>query len=88
MTVAAPVRELKSTARFTEKVQAESEVLVTRNGVEVMTCVSPERRKAEVEELAKAKLLSRILLAEHEMENGDFADFDEFNAALKAEYGL
>ena len=88
MPVTAPVRDLKNTAQFTEKVLTEKEVLVTKNGIEVMTCISPARRKAELEELAKAKLLSRILLAEDEIEHKNYVDFDEFNNTLKEAYGL
>ena len=37
---------------------------------------------------AKAKLLSRILLAEREIETGDYDDYDAFVAEVRAEYGL
>lgn len=40
------------------------------------------------DEIAKAKLLSRILLAEREIETGDYDDYDTFVAEVRAEYGL
>ena len=88
MPVAVPVREMKSTAKFAERVRQEKEVLVTRNGVDVMTCVSPEQRRAELDEIAKAKLLSRILMAEGEYERGEYQDYDEFAKGLRERYGL
>lgn len=88
MPVALPVREMKNTAQFAERVRREREVLVTRNGVEVMTCVSADQRKAELEEISKAKLLSRILMAEGEYARGEYENYDDFAAKMRLQYGL
>ena len=77
MPIALPVREMKNTAPFTDRVRREREVLAIRNGVEVMTCVSADQRKAELEEISKAKLLSRILMAEGAYTRGEYKSYDD-----------
>ncbi len=88
MAVVVPVRDMKDTAAFTSLVERERSVTVTRNGYEAFHCLSSEEWAAQRDEVAKAKLFSRILLAEQEIERGEYTDFDEFAATLKAAYGL
>lgn len=88
MPVALPVREMKNTAQFTNRVRREREVLAIRNGVEVTTCVSADQRKAELEEISKAKLLSRILMTEGEYARGEYESYDDFAAKMRLQYGL
>ena len=40
------------------------------------------------DEVAKARLFSRILLAEQEIENGEVDEYDVFASKLREEYGL
>lgn len=40
------------------------------------------------EKNAKEQLLSRMMLAEEEIVNGDPTDFDEFSASVRSEFGL
>ena len=40
------------------------------------------------EEIAKAKLLSRMMLAEDEISQGDYSDYDSFATAIRDKYGL
>ncbi len=53
-----------------------------------MHCLSDEQYRIVQDEVARAKLLSRMLLAERELESGGYQDYDEFAAALRGEYGL
>ena len=88
MTTCVPVRDMKSTADFVSLVEREGSVTVTKNGYSAIHCLSDPEYKLLQEEQAKARLLSRMLLAEREIAAGDAVDYDEFAAALKAEYGL
>ena len=88
MPTCVPVRDMKSTASFVELVERENEVAVTRNGREAIYCMSADRYRAVQEDAAKARLLSRMLVAKREEQSGAGADYDEFAAKLRAEYGL
>lgn len=88
MPVCVPVRDMKSTASFVELVECEDEVTVTRNGRETIYCMSADRYRAVQEDAAKARLLSRMLVAKREEEAGAGTDYDEFAASMRAEYGL
>ena len=88
MAICVPVRDMKSTSSFVELVERESEVTVTKNGREAMHCLSEARYRAMQEEAARARLLSRMLVAKREEESGSFDDYDSFAARLKVKYGL
>lgn len=88
MTTCVPVRDMKNTAEFAELVERERNVTVTRNGYELMHCLSGEEYRLIQEEAAKAKLLSRMMLAEREYEIGAFSGYDEFAHDLRDRYGL
>ena len=88
MTTCVPVRDMKSTADFVNLVEREGSVTVTKNGYSAIHCLRDSEYKLLQEEQAKARLLSRMILAEREIAAGDAVDYDEFAAALKAEYGL
>lgn len=88
MAIAVPVRDMKDTATFTALVNRERDVTVTRNGYEAFHCLSAEEWAARRDEVAKARLYSRILLAEQEIENGEVDEYDVFASKLREEYGL
>ncbi len=88
MTVTAPVRDVKDTAAFVDLVEREGEVIVTRNGYDVMHCISSAQQRINEEAIAKGRLLSRIMLAENEIASGDVEDFDDFAAQMRERYGL
>ncbi len=88
MPVCVPVRDLKNTADFVELVEREADVTVTKNGYSVIHCLSEEEYRLVQEERAKARLLSRMMLAEDELASGQVVDFDDFSASIRAEYGL
>ena len=83
-----PVRDMKDTAAFASLVESEREVTVTKNGYDIMYCTSAEQHRLDQEQIAKGKVLSRIMLAEKEIEAGDFEDFDSFAANIRNTYGL
>lgn len=88
MPVCVPVRDMKDTAAFTALVDREREVTVTKNGYDAIHCMSDECYRVMQEEVAKAKLLSRMMLAESELESHDYCDFDDFAASIRETYGL
>ena len=88
MAVCVPVRDMKNTASFTELVSAEGDVTVTKNGYDAMHCLSIKEYELLQEEAAKAKLLSRIMLAESEIVEGKSRDYHQLSAAMRREYGL
>lgn len=88
MTVCVPVRDMKNTASFAELVEKERDVTVTKNGYNSFHCLSNEEYSQLQEEAAKAKLLSKLMLAESEIAAGKYEDFDEFVLSVKAEHGL
>lgn len=88
MPVCVPVRDMKDTAAFTALVNKEREVTVTKNGYDAIHCMSDDYYRVMQEEVAKAKLLSRMMLAESELESRDYCDFDDLTASIKDTYEL
>lgn len=88
MAACVPVRDMKNTAEFTALVEREGDVAVTKNGYGAFHCLSEQQYQHLLEEAAKAKLLSRMLLAEEEIAAGAYDDFDEFAKTTRAEYGV
>lgn len=88
MAVCVPVRDLKSTADFAALVERERDVTVTKNGYSAFHCLSDDQYRLVQEEVARAQLLSRMMLAERELEEGAFVDYDEFAASVRSAYGL
>lgn len=88
MPVCVPVRDMKDTAEFTALVNRERDITVTKNGYDAFHCLSDDQYRLMQDEVAKARLLSRILLAEHEIETGAYSSFKDFTAEIRHEYGL
>lgn len=88
MAKSVPVRDMKDTAAFTALVNEEREVTVTKNGYDAIHCMSDDYYRIVQEEIAKSRLLSRMMLAESELAEGSYADFDAFAASLRDRYGL
>ena len=88
MPICVPVRDMKDTATFTALVESEHDVTVTKNGYEAMHCISSDLYRLMQDEIAKAKLLSRIMLAENEISQGDYSDYDTFATSIRDKYGL
>ena len=75
-------------AAFTTLVESERDVTVTKNGYEAMHCISSDQYRLMQEEIAKAKLLSRMMLAEDEISQGDYSDYESFAASIRDKYDL
>lgn len=88
MPICVPVRDMKDTATFTALVESERDVTVTKNGYEAMHCISSDQYRLMQDEIAKAKLLSRMMLAEDEISQGDYSDYDSFATAIRDKYDL
>lgn len=88
MAIAVPIKDLKETKKFSAMVEENDEVIVTKNGYSAFHCVSAKKREAEKMELAEAKLMKRIALAEIEIATGKYQDYDKFIKDIKAEYDL
>ena len=68
--------------------EANREVTVTKNGYDAIRCLSDDEYRLIQDEVAKARLLSRMMLAEDEESRGDYAPYDEFSASMREKYGL
>ena len=88
MPICVPGRDMKDTAQFTPLVNRERDITVTKNGYDAFHCLSDEQYRLMQDEMAKARLLSRILLAEREAEAGAYGSFEDFAADVRREYGL
>ena len=74
--------------RDIEFFEREGEVIVTRNGYDVMHCISSAQHRINEEAIAKGRLLSRMMLAEDQISAGEVSDFDAFAAQMRERYGL
>lgn len=88
MPICVPVRDLKSTSDFTDLVNREGNVTVTKNGYTAMHCLSDDAYQLMQDEVAKAKLLSRMMLAERQIEEGASRSYSEFAADIRSQYGI
>lgn len=68
--------------------EANREVTVTKNGYDTIHCLSDDAYRLMQDEVAKARLLSRMMLAEDEESCGDYTPYDEFSASMREKYGL
>lgn len=77
-------------ARYGVKVGDELRVSYTSDDGIVYSIINEDQGQEACEEegSAKAQLLSRMMLAEEEIANGDSIDFDEFSASARREYDL
>ena len=88
MAIAVPIKDLKETKKFSDMVEKNDEVIVTKNGYSAFHCISTKKREAEKMELAEAKLIQRLLIAEEEERSGKVMDFDKVQAKIRAKYDL
>ena len=79
---------MKDTAAFAALVDSERDVTVTNNGRVVMHCISSDQYRVIQDEIARAKLLSRTMLAEDEISQGDYSDYESFAASIRDKYDL
>ena len=84
-----PIKDLRDTATFDEMVvNSSSPIIVTKNGYDHFVCIkSSDFNKLEQAD-ARARLLERIMISEHERTEGLGTDAFEAIKDLKAKYGL
>ena len=89
MPICVPIKDLRDTAAFDEKVMTSPEpITVTKNGYDRFTCVkSSDFRRWESAD-ARAALLERIMVSERERAAGLSIDAFESAASLREKYGL
>lgn len=88
MSYCVPIRNLKNTGEIAEEVNRHGVLTVTKNGENAFFCLSnSEYERVEMEQ-ARTQLLERILLAEGEIEEGQWADLQSDTGRLKEKYGL
>ena len=76
-------------ARYGVKIGDELRISYPADGEITYSVIDKGERGGTCEtESAKERLLSRIMLAEEEIANGDSLDFDEFSASVARECGL
>ena len=89
MPTCVPIKDLRDTAAFDEKVMTSPEpITVTKNGYDRFTCVkSSDFRRWELAD-ARASLLERIMISERERYEGASVDAFEATTSLREKYGL
>lgn len=88
MSACVSIREMKDADTFTALVESERDVTVTKNGHETMHCVSSDQYRVMQDKIARAKLLSRMMLAEDEISQGDYSDYESFATSIRDKYDL
>lgn len=89
MPTCVPIKDMKDTAAFTRKVEeSDGPITVTRNGYDAFVVMRSGEYEAMQEELAKARLITRITLAEHEYATGQYSDGAAFTTSVRAERDL
>ena len=92
MPVCVPIKDLKDTARFSRLVEeAAGPITVTKNGYDafvVMRSADYDQMVSERDSAARQKLLDRIAVAETEIAEGRYADYDTATHDLRTRYGL
>ena len=89
MPTCVPIKDLRDTAAFDEMVMNSAEpITVTKNGYDRFTCVrSSDFRRWESAD-ARAALLERIMVSEHERAKGLSSDAFGSLSELREKHGL
>lgn len=89
MPVCVPVKDMRDTSRFAELVESSaSPVTVTKNGYSKFVVMRSEDYDRMEAELARARLMGHIALAERERNDGLAKDAFESLASIEEKYGL
>ena len=89
MPTCVPIKDMKDTAAFTRTVEeAGGPVIVTKNGYDAFVVMRTGDYEAMQQELARARLLERVALAEREYAQGAYEDGPAAIAALREKHGL
>ena len=89
MPVCVPIKDLRDTAKFSELVESSpTPITVTKNGYSKFVVMRSEDYDLMEEECARARLLSRMALAEQERAAGESRDAFESLDAIEAKHEL
>lgn len=89
MPTCVPIKDLRDTASFDKMVSSSSSpIIVTKNGYDRFVCVKSSDFARWEQADARARLLERIMISEHERTEGLHFDALEATAALKEKHGL
>lgn len=89
MPTCVPIREIRDTAAFAERVAASPEpIIVTRNGKDSFVAIRGDRYDELAAASAESRLLARMLLAETERAEGVTTDVLSDLEELSAKYGI
>lgn len=89
MSKCVPIRDMKNTAAFSRLVEEAAEpIVVTKNGYDHFVVIKSSDYETMQEELAKARLLKRIALAEEDYAEGRYVEGSEFTSNVREKYGL
>lgn len=88
MTLCVPIKDMKYTADFTEKVVAANQpVFVTKNGREALVSMSPEVYEGLRREAARARLYDMVERGLDDVRSGRTVDAKAAISGLRATYG-
>ena len=89
MPTCVPIKDLRDTASFDKMVSSSSSpIIATKNGYDRFVCVKSSDFARWEQADARARLLERIMISEHERTEGLHFDAFEATAALKEKHGL
>lgn len=89
MPTCVPIKDLRDTAAFDATVEnSPTPITVTKNGYDRFVCVKSSEFSQWEQADARARLLERIMIVEHERMEGQSTDAFEALDSLKEKYGL
>lgn len=89
MPICVPVKDMRDTSRFAELVEASvGPVTVTKNGYSKFVVMRSEDYDRIEADLAKARLMERVMISERERNDGVAKDAFGSLEAIEARYGL
>lgn len=89
MALCVPIKDLRDTAAFDEIVaNSPTPIIVTKNGYDRFVCVKSSDFSRWEQAEARAHLLERIMIAEHERTEKKHTDALEVTESLREKYGL
>ena len=89
MPTCVPIKDLRDTAAFDAMVESSAKpITVTKNGYDRFVCVKSSEFSRWEQADARARLLERIMIAEHERVEGKSVDAFEVLDSLRGKYDL
>ena len=87
MSTCIPIKDLRDTAAFDDLVSnSESPIIVTKNGYDRFVCIKSSEFSRWEQAEARARLLERIMISEHERAEGLHSDAFEATDFLRNKF--